>query len=165
MAWDAEQAFAELAAAAWCRQAAEQGHSISQYNLGLMYDNGEGVAEDNAEAVRWFRLATDQGHDEARDRLAMLGDGDRIDLFSGEVPEDDNEAIAWFQERANAVEHEGKVERRPILGWCAVRRGEPHQDIDRPGVAEQDHRLVDLDGRIDCLGVGVGHRRHEQDCG
>jgi hypothetical protein len=103
MAWDAEQAFAELAAAAaWYRQAAEQGHSISQYNLGLMYDNGEGVAEDNAEAVRWFRLAADQGHGEARDRLAMLGDGDRIDPFGGEVPEDDNEAIAWFQERANA---------------------------------------------------------------
>jgi TPR repeat protein len=27
-----------------------------QSNLGVMYANGEGVSEDNAEAVRWFRL-------------------------------------------------------------------------------------------------------------
>ena len=30
------------AAAKWFRLAAEQGHALSQYNLGLMYDKGEG---------------------------------------------------------------------------------------------------------------------------
>jgi hypothetical protein len=31
-----------------------------------MYDYGDGVAEDRAEAVRWYRLAAEQGHAEAR---------------------------------------------------------------------------------------------------
>ena len=44
------------------RLAAEQGDADAQYNLGAMYDNGRGVPEDDAEAVRWFRLAVEQGH-------------------------------------------------------------------------------------------------------
>ena len=32
-----------------------------QYDQGLMFDYGEGVAEDDAEAVKWYRLAADQG--------------------------------------------------------------------------------------------------------
>ena len=45
---------------------ADQGHAYAQYYLGLMYANGEGVPEDDAEAVRWFRLAADQGHADAQ---------------------------------------------------------------------------------------------------
>ena len=41
---------------------ADQGHAYAQYNLGIMYANGYGVPEDDAEAVRWYRLAADQGH-------------------------------------------------------------------------------------------------------
>ena len=36
---------------------AEQGNATAQFNLGLMYANGEGVPKDDAEAVRWYRLA------------------------------------------------------------------------------------------------------------
>ena len=34
------------------RPLAEQGHAKAQYNLGIMYDDGEGVAQDYAEAVK-----------------------------------------------------------------------------------------------------------------
>ena len=44
------------------RPLAEQGLSQAQYNLGLMYAEGEGVAQDYQEAVRWYRLAAEQGH-------------------------------------------------------------------------------------------------------
>ena len=37
----------------WYRAAAEQGHTWAQVFLGVMYGNGEGVPEDDAEAVRW----------------------------------------------------------------------------------------------------------------
>ena len=30
----------------WHRLAAEQGHASAQYNLGVMYDNGDGVVQD-----------------------------------------------------------------------------------------------------------------------
>ena len=39
------------------RVLAEQGDADAQFNLGVMYADGEGVAQDDAEAVRWFRLA------------------------------------------------------------------------------------------------------------
>ena len=36
---------------------ADQGHAGAQYNLGLMYADGRGVPEDDAEAAGWLRLA------------------------------------------------------------------------------------------------------------
>ena len=44
------------------RPLAKQGLSQAQYNLGLMYAEGEGVAQDYQEAVRWYRLAAEQDH-------------------------------------------------------------------------------------------------------
>ena len=41
------------------RQRAEQGDTEAQYDLGLMYANGEGVARDDEQAVRWFRSAAE----------------------------------------------------------------------------------------------------------
>jgi TPR repeat protein len=55
-----------------------------------MYANGEGVPQDNTEAVRWFRLAAEQGMAEAQTSLGVryaLGEG---------VPEDDVLAYMWW---------------------------------------------------------------------
>ena len=55
--------------------------------VGLMYDNGNGVPEDDAEAVRWFRLSAEQGFAAAQYNLGvMYGNGDG-------VPEDAGEAV------------------------------------------------------------------------
>ena len=55
------------------RKAAEQGDATAQFNLGVMYANGEGVAEDEREAVRWYRLAlANPEADEELVRLANL---------------------------------------------------------------------------------------------
>ena len=43
------------------RTMAEQGVAKAQYNLGLMYYKGEGVPEDDKQAVKWYRLAAEQG--------------------------------------------------------------------------------------------------------
>jgi TPR repeat protein len=39
---------------------AEQGHARAQYNMGVMYENGQGVPQDNKTAVKWYRLAAEQ---------------------------------------------------------------------------------------------------------
>ena len=39
---------------------AEQGNSNSQYNLGAMYSQGQGVPQDYNEAAKWFRLTSIQ---------------------------------------------------------------------------------------------------------
>jgi uncharacterized protein len=42
------------------RPLADQGDASAQYNLGLMYANGQGAPQDYAAAVRWFRKAADR---------------------------------------------------------------------------------------------------------
>ena len=41
----------------WHSLAAEQGHGGSQCNLAVMYANGWGVPQDDAEALKWYNLA------------------------------------------------------------------------------------------------------------
>ncbi len=43
------------------RKAAEQGHVLAQYELGIMYSKGLGVPQDSKQAVTWFRKAAEQG--------------------------------------------------------------------------------------------------------
>ena len=42
------------------RRQAEQGDADAQSNLGFMYNNGDGVPENDVEAVKWFRLAAER---------------------------------------------------------------------------------------------------------
>ena len=39
------------------RVLAEQGHASAQYNLGFMYDNGQGVPQDYVAAHMWYNLS------------------------------------------------------------------------------------------------------------
>ena len=56
-----------------------------------MYDNGEGVPQDYAEAVKWYRLAAEQG-----DALAQNNLGAMYDNGEG-VPQDYAEAVKWYR--------------------------------------------------------------------
>ena len=44
------------------RARAELGVAGAQFNLGVMYAEGRGVPQDDAEAARWYRLAAEQGY-------------------------------------------------------------------------------------------------------
>ena len=54
------------------RSLAAQGDVMAQYNLGLMYDNGTGVAQDYKEAVRLYGLAAAQGLAKAQSNLGVM---------------------------------------------------------------------------------------------
>ncbi len=41
------------------------GDAKSQYELGLIYNNGYGVVQNSKEALKWFKLSSDQGNQEA----------------------------------------------------------------------------------------------------
>src|ERR1035441_120037 len=69
---------------------AEKGNARAQYNLGVMYHTGQGVPQDNSEAVKWFRKAGDQGEAHAQFAPGLIyeqGQG---------VPQDNSEAVKWF---------------------------------------------------------------------
>ena len=73
------------------RALAEQGNAVAQNNLGYAYDNGFGVPEDDAEAVRWYRLAADQEY-----AIAQFNLGAMYDNGTG-VAEDYVEAVRLFR--------------------------------------------------------------------
>ncbi len=78
------------AAVKWYRLAAEQGNASAQFNLGLRYDNGQGVPQDYKEAVKWYRLAAEQGLAPAQSNLGLMYD-------NGEgVPQDYIIAYMWY---------------------------------------------------------------------
>lgn len=45
----------------WYAAAAEEGHVIAQFNLGVMLSKGQSCVTDREAAVGWFRKAADQG--------------------------------------------------------------------------------------------------------
>ena len=72
------------------KRLAEQGNPNGQFVLGLMYDNGEGVPENDAEAVRWYRLAAEQGYARAQSDLGFM-------YSNGEgVPQNNVRAYIWY---------------------------------------------------------------------
>ena len=56
---------------------AEQGDAYAQYNLGVMYDNGQGVTQDYKTAVKWFRRAAEQGNSFGQNALGNMYDAGR----------------------------------------------------------------------------------------
>jgi len=52
--------------------AADQGNMRAQFNLGLLYANGQAVPKDNMEALKWFRLAAAQGDTEAQKQIDAI---------------------------------------------------------------------------------------------
>ena len=53
-------------------RAAEAGHPVAQYNVAMMYANGEAVNVDYQQAVYWFRKSADQKFAPAMHRLGEL---------------------------------------------------------------------------------------------
>ena len=79
--WEAAQRDDYVAAEREWRPLAEQGHAVAQNNLGVMYFNGQGVAQDHVQAHMWFALAASQGERGAtinRKRVARLMTPEKI---------------------------------------------------------------------------------------
>lgn len=83
-----QQAFPKLKAAA------EKGHKKAQYRVGLSYDKGKGVTEDDVKAVEWYRKSASQGYAKALYQLGKCykdGEG---------VAKDEKKAVELFLKAA-----------------------------------------------------------------
>lgn len=82
---------------------AEKGDAKSQHNLGVMYDYGRGVPQDNTEALKWYRKAAEQGLPDAQYNLGLMyekGQG---------VPQNHTEAGKWYRRAADQGLPEAQV--------------------------------------------------------
>jgi TPR repeat protein len=97
-------------AAQLIRRAAERGVPTAREKLGLMYEEGLGVAQDYAEAAKWYRLAAEQGESYSQyglGRLYFLGLG---------VSQDRGMAVKLFRQAAER----GLIDARIMLGLALM---------------------------------------------
>ena len=59
-------------AAYWFRKSAEQGNAEAQFDLGILFHNGQGVKWDSAEGDDWLRKAEEQGYCDGKVRIGGL---------------------------------------------------------------------------------------------
>src|SRR6266496_1681980 len=89
---------------------AEAGDAESEVELGVRYEQGKGVAKDQAEAVKWFRKAAEQNYAKAQYNLAHCFD-------TGEgVAKDPVEAVKWYRKAAE----QNYATAQENLGVCYV---------------------------------------------
>lgn len=76
------------------QQAAGQGHVGAQYYLGVMYDKGRGVDNDDAIARDWYRTAAENGHPAGQWNYAVF-------MMQGRGgTKDKREAMVWVKKSA-----------------------------------------------------------------
>lgn len=80
------------------RNAAEQGHALSQFYLGAMYVTGQGVPQSLTDAFTWYLKAAMQGIADAQYSLALL-----YQEGSG-VPQSYCQAFIWYSRAAEQNE-------------------------------------------------------------
>ena len=51
---------------------AEQGDAVAQFNLGIMYYNGQGVAQNYTQAIFWYKKAAEKGFAVAQSNLGFM---------------------------------------------------------------------------------------------
>lgn len=151
---------------AW-RTQADAGDRDAQFNLGLAYENGLGVAADAREAAHWYREAAEQEDRQAQAYLAEMyskGLG---------IPRDDREALAWYRRAAEnghaAAQYNvglfyalGRgVEPSPVeaVAWLTVAEENGAPKTELRGQLERNMAAADLD-RARRLAADVRRRCH-----
>ncbi|MCI7623914.1 MAG: protein kinase [Clostridiales bacterium] len=91
----------------WYTLAADRGFADAQNNLGVCYENGNGVAKSYAEAVKWYKLAAEQGDSIAQNNLGVC-------YANGEgVEQNYEEAVKWYRLAAEQGDSNAQLN----LGW------------------------------------------------
>lgn len=93
LAWLRYAAHDYDAAAQWYTAAAEQGDAEAQFNLALLYERGDGVAQDAATALKWYQQAAPHSP-KAQTRLGWLHEEGKF------VPKNPVQAAKWYEQAA-----------------------------------------------------------------
>ena len=81
----------------WYRKAADQSHSLAQFNLALMYATGQGVPRDTAQSKVWMQRSADLGDAGAQYNVGMTLHRASLDGLREEAPETRIQAYKWLQ--------------------------------------------------------------------
>jgi TPR repeat protein len=84
-------------AAHWYAQAAEQNHSLAQFNLAMLYGHGQGMVKDEAKSLMWLSRAAKLGNAAAQYRLGVHEHLASREGRIGATTEGRVEALKWVR--------------------------------------------------------------------
>jgi TPR repeat protein len=97
----------------------DQGDDRAQYQLGQMYDYGQGVDHNIDKAVYWYERASAAGNKQAQHSLGVI-----YIVGRGLMPDYDS-AVHWLNKSAE----QGYVPAYSELGWAYLKRGKNFSDL------------------------------------
>lgn len=112
------------------RPLAERGDDGAQFFMGVMYNMGQGVSQDQKAALNWFSLAAEQGYTPAQGHLGImygLGEG---------VPQDYVLSHMWFNIAASSGDEDASAGRNMVADQMTPTQIEKAQDLARRCVAK-----------------------------
>jgi TPR repeat protein len=110
-------------AAQWYSKAAHQNHPLAQFNLGIMYARGQGMARDSSRSLLWLGRAAQLGDAGAQFELGMRRNRDSMGQNSVLGCETRVEAYKWLLLAA------GQGYRAAANGCEFVAMGMTHEDV------------------------------------
>ncbi|MBW2520859.1 MAG: sel1 repeat family protein [Deltaproteobacteria bacterium] len=85
---------------------ADKGDPFAQFNLGIMFERGDGVPQNYEKALNWFEKSAELGYSPAQVNLGIM-------FLNGRgIPQNTMEALKWFQKAAE----KGNAEAQYNLG-------------------------------------------------
>jgi len=92
-------------------KAAELGHASAQYNIAMMYANGESVFVDYQQAAYWFGLSAEQGFTPAQFRLAEM-----YYFGNGGLERNLSKAVDLLQKAAKSGDADAQMDLAMLVG-------------------------------------------------
>jgi TPR repeat protein len=77
----------------WYRLSAEQGYALAQFNIGAMYNNGEGVTQDPVQAHKWLNISGGSGLKEGHKHRDII----EKEMTSDQILEAQKLVREWMQ--------------------------------------------------------------------
>ena len=107
----------------WYLKAADQSHSLAQFNLGIMYAAGQGVPCDEAKSMGWMQRAADRGDAGAQHHIGMKHHRASFDGLPEAASESRIQAYKWLQLAA------AQGYRSSEAAWAFVALGMTREDV------------------------------------
>lgn len=121
------------------KQLAEQGDANAQHNLGLMYEYGDGITQNDQQAVYWYTKAAEQGEAHAQNNLGLM----YTDGGKG-ITQNYKQAVYWYTQAAE----QGYANAQYNLGVMYANGQGVQRNVSK---AKQYYRLACDNGlNIDC---------------
>lgn len=98
----------------WYSKAAEQNHPLAQFNLGVMYSQGQGVTQNEGEAEIWFGKSARLGDAGAQHRLGLSRYRASLQGLPDSMCESRIEAYKWFALAAATSYHDSESARDTV---------------------------------------------------